>query len=99
DLEGGKEKAVLPTEVGGPKYLAWSPDGKTLAVGGPGEVQLWDADKMQKRETLPTPRRSVHCLAWSADGKTLATGGDDALLRLWDVAARKPRHTLLAQEE
>jgi WD40 repeat protein len=61
--------------VGG---LAFSPDGKILAMGAGwaeqmvGQVRLWDVDKGQMIATLKTGR-PVRSVAFSADGKHLAT--------------------------
>jgi RNA polymerase sigma-70 factor (ECF subfamily) len=53
--------------------LAFSPDGKTLALGGP-EITLWDVHTGKKTGTLRG--RGPDCfarLAFSADGKTLTS--------------------------
>jgi WD40 repeat protein len=74
--------------------LAFSPDGKTLAVPGtrgPSDytVQLWDVSEAQPRQTAEARGHtsSVIALAFGADGKTLASGGADNSVRVWDVAA------------
>jgi WD40 repeat protein len=55
--------------------LAWSPDEKTLAVGGiAGEAMLWDVPSMEVRAPLAGVPDDVCSLAFSPDGKTLAVG-------------------------
>src|SRR5579859_7407046 len=72
--------------------LAWSPDGKTLALVGSGSVAgnvcLYDT------ASLDTPARILggpdarqrHSIAFSPSGKIVASGGDDGLIWLWDAA-------------
>lgn len=71
---------------------AYSPDGRTLFVGGRGKrFELWDLPTQElrvSREGHPTTR----CAAFSPDGRILVTGGDDGIVAQWDARTgeRKP---------
>jgi WD40 repeat protein len=70
--------------------VAFSPDGKTIAVGSREpmqQVSLWDAEKCERIAVLPHPTH-VHSVDFSPDGKRLATaGGAEAVaqLMLWNL--------------
>jgi WD40 repeat protein len=66
--------------------VAFSPDGRVLAVAIDRAVQLWDADRGELLARLAGHERKVNCLAYSPDGALLASGGHDCTVRLWDVA-------------
>jgi WD40 repeat protein len=79
--------------------VAFSPDGKTLAVGGDapdktGVVTLWNVAARKPRTTLRGHPESVRSLAFSPDGKTLATGSADRTVKLWTVVTGKELATL-----
>jgi WD40 repeat protein len=78
--------------------FAWAPDGKTLAVAGYREIFLIDAGgKRLARLAGISPR--IHSLSFRSDGAVLAAvGGEPARfgeVQIWDVAARKQRHSVV----
>lgn len=107
DAKTGKKRATLEGSVtggapglNGMPALAFSPDSKTVAAGGsgelPGVVLLWDVETGKAKPPLSLLGRYEPALsvAFSPDGKTLASGSLDGTLYLWDVDSGKVRDTL-----
>jgi len=83
------EKHTLPRNE---KFvsIAFSPDGKILALGGEkGSVLLYDPATGKKLAELKKHEGPVATLSWTADSKTLLTSAGEEQLLLWDVAAFK----------
>lgn len=90
--------------IGGIRSVAFSPDGKLLAVGGighignidhldgPARVELFDLEKGEKaHEFVGDGKGLMNQLLFSADGKRLlGLGGDPSgLVQLYDLEAKK----------
>ncbi|HET9223639.1 MAG TPA: hypothetical protein VFO07_14095 [Roseiflexaceae bacterium] len=77
--------------------VAFSPDGKTLAVGAiDGVARLLDATtgKALHEMTGHTGWIVIRGVSFSPDGKTLATAGTDGSIRLWNPATGESIGTL-----
>jgi WD40 repeat protein/serine/threonine protein kinase len=93
NLPQAPEYQILTKEAGQDR-VAYSPDGRWVAAGGP-STQVWDARTYRLARRLP-PSCGV---AFSPDGKTLATGGADSLVRLWDPFSGHSLLTLSGRPE
>lgn len=75
--------------------VRFSPDGKTLAVGGgepsrSGDIGLWEVTTGRQLKIWPERHAdAVLCLDFSPDGKLLASGGADKIARVTDIASGK----------
>jgi WD40 repeat protein len=81
----GHELSAFPS----PYSVAFSPDGKSLAVGGEA-IKVWDVATGKERVAL-RGQRAVLCVAFSPDGRFLASGSLDDTLFLWEVASGRRR--------
>ncbi len=66
--------------------MCFSPDGRYLACGSNGTVQLWDLRTRERVRSITGFERAVTCLAFSPDGSRLAGGTPDGHVWLWDAA-------------
>ena len=93
-LQLGHFKAAGVTAA---RSLAFSPDGKLLAIGGDGPEQessslmIWDVVSQKPLgQPLVGHKNGVYKLAFSHDGTTLASGSYDGTAILWDVQSHRP---------
>ncbi|MHB8628813.1 MAG: WD40 repeat domain-containing protein [Aggregatilineales bacterium] len=95
DPATGKAGKVLDTKLGGVRTLAFSPDGKALAVAGSYDygVQLWDPAAGRQTNILKGYNDTIYGLAFSPDGKTLITGSRSTLIT-WNVVSGQSSSTL-----
>src|SRR5262245_27563398 len=87
-LPDGTVRRMTVTEDGAGTLfcVAFSPDGKTIAVGGSlRRVHLFDVKSGELLRSFGNHPDNVWTVAWSPDGKLLCSGGrSDVTLRVWD---------------
>jgi WD40 repeat protein len=96
DVATGKEVRKFPGFKAWVNALAFSPDGKTLAVAGAESrtLYLWDVATGKDLRPGPGHRGAVQAVGFSADGRLLTTAGcgrDDAgqSVCVWEAATGK----------
>jgi WD40 repeat protein len=87
----GKQLHVYRITGGGYTSMAFSQDGRYLAVGGSDNVSVFDT--IEHRQ-LATQSIAASALAFSSDGRTLAIAADSSDIQLWDPHLRSRRATL-----
>lgn len=88
---------ILKLPLGWITGLAWTPDGRTLAVSNAYGVAVYRFEAQRiTRHTLEGHDDPVRSVACSPDGRWLASGGDDSKILLWDLPSDPPTpvHTL-----
>ena len=91
DVGTGRELATLPHGKGTDK-LTFSPDGRTVAFSGFGEIRLWNTETGNEQEIcLADPKTYVFnmpritALAFSPNGARLVSGTHRGKIQMWDV--------------
>jgi WD40 repeat protein len=88
----GTPRLWAPGPIGG---LAFSPDGKALAIRcGETALRLWDLSDGKLRTMAAPTQHCVHCMAFSPDGLTLASGDSDAMIQFREAAGGQVYRTL-----
>jgi WD40 repeat protein len=85
-----REVARVPgVQVGEGDAIAFSPDGRLLAMAGDDRtVKLWDVAARRLVAPLGRHRSDIWAMAFAPDSRTLAVGSEN-LLSLWDVRTRR----------
>jgi WD40 repeat protein len=97
DAHTGEQRLALKSSTdqfsGNP---AWSPDGKSLAVGGTdgvvgsaqqrGAVRVWDVASGAERLNLDGLPNEVVSVAWSPNGRVVVGGSADGPVKMWNAS-------------
>ena len=67
------------------RTVAFSPDGKRLAVATGIGIWIYDGQTYRELALLTGHTNAVQTVAFSPDGKTLASGGADNAVKLWHL--------------
>ena len=71
--------------------VAYSPDGREIAVGGDSGIVRRLSTGLDPVGTLEGHAKRIWSLAYSPDGKLIASGGEDTLARIWTIATGTSR--------
>jgi serine/threonine protein kinase/WD40 repeat protein len=98
-LEAQTGRLVRSVPLPAPAYwVAWSPDGTTLAMGGNRTIYLWDAGTGTRRATLEGHTNGGLIAAFHPTGNLLASNGWEGRLWLWDPVLGRPWLNLAGHE-
>jgi WD40 repeat protein len=104
DLDTGNEPTTIGIESGFARSVAFSADGNVLAVsecrsqGKGGVVSIWDWHQRKRLAVLKGRRGVIAPLAFSRDGSQLASGDSHGFVKVWDLATRRERMNVRAEE-
>jgi WD40 repeat protein/transcriptional regulator with XRE-family HTH domain len=80
------DKSVFTETFGGVFSVAFSPDGKLLALGDTnGDIRLYQVSDWKQLLTCNGHGNWVVSLAFSSDSTTLASSSTDHTVKLWDI--------------
>jgi len=94
DAESGAETGTLISIVSEVSSLAFSPNGRQLAVASQSDLQLGEFQPpatFSRRVPLLEKQYVVSAMAFSGDGKRLVACTGDGIVHIWDVASLKHR--------
>lgn len=92
---GGEPSLTWQAQDGAISSMAFSPDGKQLAVAGEDRSMiLWDPATGMKLQTLAGPASLANAVTFSPDGAYLASISRDQAVRVWDTTSGRLLWTL-----
>ena len=79
--------------------IAYSPDGRRLAVASRIGTWLYDTQTGTEVNLLTEHTGTIYNIAFSPDGQTIVSGSSDKTIRLWDVATGYTLKTLIGHTD
>ncbi|QEG24261.1 serine/threonine-protein kinase [Mariniblastus fucicola] len=73
------------TQYGWKKGLAWSPDGKQLAVSDRRSINVWNVDSGTRFGTCEGPSSMIRDISWSKSQGRIAALAEDGLICMWNA--------------
>jgi eukaryotic-like serine/threonine-protein kinase len=99
-LAGKPVLAYRAEEPHGIRWVAFAPDGKTLATAEyDGLVRIRAAATGTTLTQWTAHPGGVQCLKFTRDGRTLVTCGKDGAAKVWDLATREVKTTMTGEAE
>jgi WD40 repeat protein/beta-lactamase regulating signal transducer with metallopeptidase domain len=73
-------------DLSGPVGLSFAPDGKTLAVRGPGgSIRAWEVVSGRQLGQFQGHEGRIETVAFAPNGRALASGASDTTILVWDT--------------
>ncbi len=95
---GAQVGETIPGHENGVWGVAYSPDGRQVALTGADVIEVWDLASHKPVLSLRGHSGFIYSVAFSPDGKYLASGGMDTTVKLWDRASGRLVRSYLGHE-